>query len=651
MGKVNLDFIANDDGVRKLLQQFQMDNDKLHDKIKALQQTNKTAAQQEREWRRMQLQQIRKVETEQQALAASAKKIIDATRTPFEKYKVEAGKLREHLQAGRIDTDTYRRALAALAKETKQLSGDTARENEELREAAQILKRTESATERYQQAVARLNHLRRSGKIDSTTYGRAIKQERDALDSATPKAAGFGQRMAEVAGGVLSANLAMAAGRKAVELLKQEYDRLIERQERSLGANTSLAKAQEKAADNLGEDPNLNLQQLFERLRQESLRTGTNEADLTNAVTDALSARGDQSAEAAIQSVLAAGKLRRFSPEDLPTLSGASLDIGKATGLSAEQSLGFLSTIGQLSRVTSLQKLGQNVSPAVTGIQNFGASKEFGGAIIAAISQGSQDFMGATSGTGGIALAEQLRSFGAGAPIEETFRDILSSPEYRDAFLASASFEKKVLPAIEQLLTEGTSTNNQFANALQVLQNTNFQQRFDERVSQVDALPAAQIARAEMAGQNFVNQMAASDEGGALSAVVRKTLAEARTQLGEGALSVQARGMLDDLAAGGRQSLPDLITALEADREKLNAPAGESRTAFALRALGGTGQFLGPAFDKYTGFSKTDAATVQKQTAAFDEMVVLLRQIASQQQQLQNKQAAAGRKNNQGEGQ
>lgn len=401
------------DGIEKAYQRMVRENGKLREELTKLATQSRDAADKDREYKRMQIESVKRLKAEQEGLAAAAAKIMESVQTPFERYKKAAADLRGHLQAGRLDTDTYRAALADLAKDyrkaeestdeykaaqqeardaqaqqnaklreaksiieamltpqerlrrqqdqlnqhladgtidaethrrglqklsaemqsletqTEEAKAAQAAENLELREAARVIDSTRTKQERYAQAIDRLNKLRRSGKIDAETHARATKAETEALDEG--KAASFSQKMGEVAAGVLSANLAMAAGQKAIQILREEYERLIERQSKMAGAQISLAGAQENALGNL--DTSMSPRDFLDRMRKESQNLGMSEKDLTNAAANALSAKGDKTASEAVDATVAAAKFRRFgSAEEKAGLAGTASTSVKRLG-------------------------------------------------------------------------------------------------------------------------------------------------------------------------------------------------------------------------------------------------------------------------------------------------------------------------------
>lgn len=715
------------DGMEKAYQRMIRENGKLREELTKLATQSREAADKDREYKRMQIDSIKRLKTEQEGLAAAAGKIMEAVKTPFERYKANAEELRSHLQAGRlgqedyrkalallardfkaaerntdefreaqkaatkqqaeqaatlkqaaaimesvltpleklkreeaalnthlekgtIDAETHRRALAALSKEMQNLENNTeearqkqAAENAMLREAAQVIEKTQTKQERYALAIERLNKLRRSGKIDAETHARATKAETEALDEG--KATSFSQKMGEVAAGVLSANLAMAAGSKAVQVLREEYERLIERQSKMAGAQISLAGAQENALQNL--DTTMSPKDFLDRMRKESQNLGMSEKDLTNAAANALSAKGDKTAAEAVDATVAAAKFKRFgSAEEKAGLAGTALDLGKAFQMTPEQSLGFLAQAQGPSRVVSAQGMSDNIAPAIVGAAQFGVSKEVAASIAAALSSTSSDKTGAKTQTTMSALLEQLRSFGGeGSNVEDTLRLIQSDKNTRTEFLQGASFEKQMIGAVEGLLTAGTQTEKEFQNAQKVFGEMSPQQAFDRQLAMKNESEAIRLATMDQKMGNAAEQVQLSDPAGAQSGIIRDRMKELRDSLGNSGLGTRITGVLEDLDSGGTQSIDTAIQSLNEERNTV----GQGMLSRVTGMMGGATSAMAVPRDQLTEAQKKQVDQLTLLIDQMKELNALTKAAADNKQAQAQAGAAVGRRMNQGE--
>jgi hypothetical protein len=434
--------------------------------------------------------------------------------------------------------------------------------------------------------------------------------------------------------------------------------------------------------NNFGQDAQLNPAKLFGRIRGASRRMGIDEAELTTAVSDALSARGDNSAQAAVDSVLAAAELAPFDAAGRQTLAGAALDLSKNNKRGLKGSLGFLQSVGQVSRVTNQRALAENATPAISGVQQFGGSEEFGGALFGAISQGAVDTKGALTNTAVIQLAKQISEFAPGAGLEGGFQALTTLPGAREDFFGKkteggfgATFEAKTLPVMQALLTPGTAVNRQFQTALAGLQGVSGIDAFNQRVGQINALPSVQTSRLQQGLKNAVNQVALSDQGGARSAAIREGLRDLRTQLGQGGLATGIDALMEDVDADGRLNVPQLRSGLVELRDDLRATSrgGGRRARNTERMVAGAGpdgsgavafgMFAGRYLGANRELGKMDPSEAASNAEVFDSLLELIDQQsqiqAKQLEQLEqmnnraenqgNRQAVVGRLRNRGE--
>jgi hypothetical protein len=118
---------------------------------------------------------------------AEARRIFEATRTPFEKYATTMERLNQLLKMGAIDQDTYGRASKQALDEMNKATGKTKELADATAEAKRIFEATRTPFENYATTMERLNQLLKMGAIDQDTYGRASKQALDEMNKATEK--------------------------------------------------------------------------------------------------------------------------------------------------------------------------------------------------------------------------------------------------------------------------------------------------------------------------------------------------------------------------------------------------------------------------------------------------------------------------------
>ena len=665
--------------VQRALQNMVKENAKLRAEIGLGVQESKAAAAQEREWQKLREKATKDATSQMQQLNNAAQRIKDSVATPFEEAKKKAAELREHLQAGRITVDEYRKAYAAVGKEMKEASRDHAAEAEAAKAAAaakaEALKKAAEAERDHSQAVReataiadkyatkeervaaelrRLNTLKEKGVLSSKDYARAVEAEQKKLSEtgdAAGKSGGLIEGLTTSMGGFVSG---LASGAAVVAVLRSEYDGLIERQNKSKDANISLAAAQSDALDNL--DASMTPAEFAQRMKVSSKKLGMSERDLTVATSSALSAKGDKSAAEAIAAVEASAKLNRFAPDKLPDMAASTLDLGKHLKMKPEEALGFLIGVGQSSRVVSLKNTAENIAPAIIGGVSQGIPKEKAAAIAASITGTAVDSTGKPTNTTMQALFGQLKEFGSaefgftGGPEhqqkvaaleaehvkqkaalkaqfdkeqislsqadmpaaqkaeakrqldakevearaalkasqesqqsalsaqmpsftpEQMLDRIMKDPELKATFFRDkkfggfgASFEKAMMPAVNQLLTPGTQGHNDYQAALSAQMKVNPQQLFDNAVKAKESLAPIQIATQDQKLGNVANQLQLADVKGAESAVIRERMTEIRKAMGEGVLKNKMSGLIEDVSTGGMQSTQSAMRRVEAE--------------------------------------------------------------------------------------
>ena len=103
-----------------------------------------------------------------------------------------------------------------------------------------------------------------------------------------------------------------------------------------------------------------------------------------------------------------AALVQRLSGFEGSTLAGGTMDIQKATGVGAKQSLGWMRQIGQAARVVDLEKQVRSVPPVIMGAKQYGFTPEQGAELFATMTQLSGDVMGRKSSTGTVNLMQTI---------------------------------------------------------------------------------------------------------------------------------------------------------------------------------------------------------------------------------------------------
>ena len=554
-------------------------------------------------------------------LQAEAERILERGKTAYDQHRQSVELLNAAHRKGRID-DAQRKAgirqldaeLDAAKRGTDEYKAATKDASRIQKEAEKILGRSMTASDRYTRSVKLLESAEKKGLITRKQLAAGTRQLRTELKNADTGTKSWATSLGSTAGTITGVTGAAGGLLLVIAQLRGEYDRLIERQREAADTHRPLAAIQSQATKNIGQDAEFfgRADKFFELVKGESIKLGVDESVFTAAVSDALSARdANETARDALAAVTTAVKFERFGDADtLRTLAGSALDIGKRTGLNNEASLGFLSQIGQLSRVTQTDELSKNIAPAVVNALGSGASREFAGALVAAISQGIVDSTGRVSRTALTSVVTGLEKFGQQelqfalpdgslrsgrlGGVEETLQALFDSPALADQFLNHTdgiTFEKKALFAVRDLLQPGTAVNSAFEVGLQKLQTSDPQKQFDTVVAAVESLKSVRIATAEQRLKSTGEQLRLADDAGALSGVVREELAAIRKSLGRSGIGSKITGLLEDAEANGVQDLGTAVTALRAEagsifsRQRYVTVGGRGQTVTHSRRL------------------------------------------------------------------
>ena len=127
------------------------------------------------------------------------------------------------------DTSGFTRGMVASKKE--------------LRDAAKLMDATRTPTERYSGELGKLNSLYRKGAIDQTTYTRRLRQMRVEKMTGIPVVGRFVNQLANVHPALIAAGLALAAFTGALAIAKRAVRGVTEAIKEQLGNIDEIAKA------------------------------------------------------------------------------------------------------------------------------------------------------------------------------------------------------------------------------------------------------------------------------------------------------------------------------------------------------------------------------------------------------------------------
>lgn len=373
---------------------------------------------------------------------------------------------------------------------------------------------------------------------------------------------GAGKHLVSFIGAITGVGSVVGGIAVAAAALKREYDDLLNRQRKAADAQLALADAQSQALVNLGQDKDITNKNLFQEIRKISLETGVNERDTTMAVSNALSARGDKPARAALDAVRVAQRLSAANPENANQLSGAILDLAKRGKMSEEEAAGVFIGVSRMARVTDLHGTAEHVAPGMLGVMGFGDDISQAGALLSAVSLGEADPTGRRSRTASISLAKQLEErLPQLKNTEERIRFIQQggAREWKKFFeggryrvngrskeFSGASFEATALPTIRELLSSdpNAQARKEYEAGLQAIpKGAQALGLFRETVGQIEAAPAMQQLKLDRFFKGRAESERIQDILSGQTAISREGLSDILESIGEGAMGRFGAGL------------------------------------------------------------------------------------------------------------
>jgi hypothetical protein len=375
----------------------------------------------------------------------------------------------------------------------------------------------------------------------------------------TGSAAGF---VSEISG--IEGPLDMAT--KAIELFKAEWDDLIERQGAAKDATLQFAVELQKAANN----SDTSLAEVKQRMLDISNTAKITPLQAAELLNVGQAAKGTLDESAVDKTIVAAAKLARLDEETMKGLVDTGLDLQKQIpGTTAEQAIGFSLGAMAKTRIADAGKFTQNALPGIISVASLDNTPiEFVNALNAGITQASGDQEGRKSRTAMTALALQLRdAFPELENTESRVRALQDNPELRDAFLKGgkvngkklsgmqfevkgpdgevlqldtdrASFERQMIPAMEQVLTRGTFGSNMMEEALRdVPKLAEADQAFAKRVADQESDTTMRLATKQAIGDVGTEMRKINDTGAASDAIDRQILEDRLKAGGVGAFN------------------------------------------------------------------------------------------------------------------
>ena len=436
------------------------------------------------------------------------------------------------------------KAVTDLAKAQKELAADgdkAAKRLTDVEKAARRIKEANDPQQRYNRQIkeaARLANLNKislqDAQLAAQRYGRNLERAGQSGKRA------FGNVTGQLAG--MLAGIVSVSG--AIGLLRTELDAVAQREEKRTQTQLNAAQARDVLKRNLVSATDAEKNQALTGADRIASDTKVSQQFIDAALAKAISGSGGDVAKA-IAVTTTAAEFLKTSPAEIGDFAGSLADIAKITkDQDALRNLGFLSTVGGLSRVADAKLQASNIPRALIGIAGRGASPEEAGSLFSALSNAAADTKGEASGTAGIQLATQLEKFvdnlvqsGKVSRDVDTFGERVSllqaDRELSAAFLDKASFEAKLKVPIRDLLTD---TTTQVAKEF-----SSFQSKFGTAEQQIAQASGALV----FLGEGNIANTAAADR-------IVSSAAESNRLTGAAGLSNERREEIIELAAQAR---------------------------------------------------------------------------------------------------
>lgn len=193
------------------------------------------------------------------------------------------------------------------------------------------------------------------------------------------------------------------------------------------------------------EDDTLKNKDLEQVTQQVSKNTQTDANIIGDAMTDAFSAKGALTNQDAVNAIEAAFSLLPNNLDSGKTLASRAMDISNATGEKDMKAIvGFLQNIQNTARITTLEKVGRNLVPAINALKASGDTPEQAAEVVVTLTKLMSDAKGELSKTASINLATRLGNFVPDRKGKDKRGDFQIPQSQIDSFEAAKSTTERI---------------------------------------------------------------------------------------------------------------------------------------------------------------------------------------------------------------
>tara|TARA_R110002095_G_scaffold200479_2_gene180763 strand:+ start:2116 stop:3915 length:1800 start_codon:yes stop_codon:yes gene_type:complete len=376
----------------------------------------------------------------------------------------------------------------------------------------------------------------------------------------------------------------------AVALYKKQYAELVKWQENRELAGRTLGEQMRLTRIAFTPDATLKNKDLEKEIQAIADRTKTDAKIIAAAATDAFSAKGKLSNRDALNAVESAFMLLPGNLDAGQTTAARALDVGNRTGnLDMRQNVGFMQNIQNTARVTDLTKVGQNLMPAISAIQNMGDTPEQAAELVVSLNKMLEDANGAITGTAAKALAtrlekfvpekngkdslgkfkvpqEQIDAYKQAKTTAERIKVAQSSPELTRAFLGANPFALEYEPVIKRYLGGDKSVQELEKNVQDSIFPLGKKQGevYAQKLSDIQAGEKQHLVNAAEASKSNVEQYRLGEDQAAMAASSRKLV--------DATLDESPSGWIDRTAAWAGHNVAKDLTGRLTDGRGMGNP-------------------------------------------------------------------------------
>lgn len=374
-------------------------------------------------------------------------------------------------------------------------------------------KSAQAALDRMQN---KLNQTERKLEKLRTVSRNVSRENRSGFDQSTAAIGRMTSRLTGMMAGMFSLQ-------KAVRAIGQEWEETARKQEASRIATLEPAQAIREARIAFVPDKTLKDSQLEQVIQNLAKETRSETKTVAIALQTAFSAKGSQTNQVAVEAVRQALRMDPSNPAQAAILAGRFLDVAKFSGSTdIRANAGFIQNVQSASRVTTSEKVGANIVPAIGGMTFLGDTPEQGAELLAAATQLLGDEQGRISANAVLTLGNQLKEFipqraktgkfrgqyvakdqrfGEFAIPESQFKEfekatstqeriavMQRNEELRRAFIATASFQTKPEQQMLGLLRADPRAVEELRQARETIKPIGTGQRalFEEKIAQLE---------------------------------------------------------------------------------------------------------------------------------------------------------------------